>query len=104
MSSETKFKAPPAPEDYDTLSDASGYARPTDDFGDTAAPLDPIGNLLKLRKMLIAKRRYFAHDAITYPVAFVGRSQDIGEIQKLIDQLDVAISHERSLQDAALNT
>jgi hypothetical protein len=103
MTSKTKFKAPPAPEDYDTLSDASGYARPTDDFGDTAAPLDPIGNLLKLRKMLIAKRRYFAQDAITYPVAFVGRAQDIAEMQKLIDQLDVAINHERSIQDATSN-
>ena len=104
MSSDTKFKAPPAPEDYDTLSDASGYARPTDDFGDTAAPLDPIGNLLKLRTMLIAKRRYFAQDAITYPVAFVGRAQDIAEVQKLIDQLDIALRHERCIQDAGPNS
>ncbi|MBN9279087.1 MAG: hypothetical protein J0I57_15855 [Hyphomicrobium sp.] len=104
MSSETKFKAPPRPEDYDTLSDASGYARPTDDFGETAAAIDPIGNLLKLRKMLIDKRRYLAQDAITYPVTFVGRAQDIAELQKLIDQLDVAIDHERSIQDAALSS
>lgn len=93
------FKQPPAPEVYDTLSDTSAYARPTDDFGETAVG-DPLQNLLKLRQMLIDKRRYLAQDVMTYPVVFLGRAQDIADVQELLTALDAAIAHERSIQDA----
>lgn len=94
------LKAPPPPEQYDTLSDTSGYARPTDDFGEADVSHDPLGNLIRLRRMLIDKRRYLAQDAMTYPVVFIGRAQDIAEIQTLIAALDVAIAHERAMADA----
>ncbi|WP_164093834.1 hypothetical protein, partial [Stenotrophomonas maltophilia] len=77
-----------------------GYARPADDFGDAQAAGDPIANLIKLRGMLIDKRRYLVQDAMTYPVVFVGRSQDVAEIQTLIKALDEAIAHERAMGDA----
>ena len=54
------FKAPPAPEEYDTLGDTSGYARPTDDFGPQEISGDPLGNLLKLRQMLIDVRLHMS--------------------------------------------
>ena len=95
------LKSPPPPEQYDTLGDTSGYARPTDDFGLQEVSNDPLGNLVRLRKMLIDKRRYLAQDAITYPVVYLGRSQDIADLQKLIQALDEAINHERVIQDAA---
>ena len=91
------FKAPPSPDKYDTLSDTSAYARPVDDFGDPTVTNDPIGNLRKLRQMMIDKRRYLAQDAITYPVMFIGRAQDIAEAQALVDALEAALSHEESL-------
>ncbi len=94
------LKSPPPPEQYDTLGDTSGYARPTDDFGPQEISNDPLGNLVRLRKMLIDKRRYLAQDAITYPVVYLGRSQDIADLQKLIQALDEAIDHERTIQDA----
>jgi len=90
------FKAPPPPEKYDTLSDTCAYARPVDDFGDPSVTNDPIGNLKKLRQMMIDKRRYLAQDAITYPVMFIGRAQDIAEVQKLIQALDAAIQEEEA--------
>lgn len=91
------FKAPPSPDTYDTLSDTSAYARPVDDFGDPTVTNDPVGNLKKLRQMMIDKRRYLAQDAITYPVMFIGRAQDIAEAQKLIEALEAAIAHESAL-------
>jgi hypothetical protein len=94
------FKAPPSPDQYDTLGDTAAYARPTDDFGPEEAAGDPLANLLKLRQMLIQKRRYLAQDAITYPVAYLGRTQDIADLQELLRALDQAIDHERMLQDA----
>ena len=94
------FKKPPAPEQYDTLADTSGYARPTDDFG-AATVGDPLENLLKLRKMLIDKRRYLAQDAMTYPVVFLGRAQDIADVQRLLDSLDIAIAQEQSVKELA---
>jgi hypothetical protein len=94
------LKSPPPPEQYDTLGDTSGYARPTDDFGPQEISNDPLANLVRLRKMLIDKRRYLAQDAITYPVVYLGRSQDIADLQKLIQALDEAIDHERTIQDA----
>jgi len=50
--------------------------------------------------MLIEKRRYLAQDAMTYPVTFLGRAQDIANVQELIRTLDSAIHHERMTQDA----
>ena len=94
------FKAPPTPEKYDTLGDTSGYARPIDDFGPQEIGGDPLGNLLKLRQMLIDKRRYLAQDVMTYPVVFLGRAQDIANVQELIRALDEAIGQERMAQDA----
>ena len=91
------FQNPPAPEQYDTLADTSGYARPTDDFGETTFG-DPIENLEKLRQMLIDKRRYLAQDAMTYPVVFLGRAQDIADVQNLLNSLEQAIAHERALR------
>lgn len=90
------LQAPPPPEKYDTLSDTSAYARPVDDFGDPSVTNDPIGNLKKLRQMMIDKRRYLAQDAMTYPVMFIGRAQDIAEVQKLIHALDEAIQQEEA--------
>ena len=97
------FKAPPAPEKYDTLADTSGYARPTDDFGPQEISSDPLGNLLKLRRMLVDKRRYLAQDVMTYPVVFLGRAQDIASVQELIRALDEAIGQERMAQDVIDN-
>jgi hypothetical protein len=94
------FKSPPAPEQYDTLGDTSGYARPTDDFGPQEISGNPLENLLKLRQMLIEKRRYLAQDAMTYPVMFLGRAQDIANVQELIRAIDSAIHHERMAHDA----
>jgi hypothetical protein len=94
------FKAPPAPEKYDTLGDTSGYARPTDDFGPQEISHDPLANLIKLRQMLIDKRRYLAQDVMTYPVVFLGRAQDIAQVQELIRAIDCAINQERMAQDA----
>jgi hypothetical protein len=94
------FKAPPAPEQYDTLGDTSGYARPTDDFGPQEISDNPLGNLTRLRQMLIEKRRYLAQDAMTYPVVFLGRSQDIANVQELIRALESAIDHERMAKDS----
>jgi hypothetical protein len=59
-----------------------------------------MGNLLKLRQMLIDKRRYLAQDVMTYPVVFLGRAQDIANVQELIGALDEAIGQERMAQDA----
>jgi hypothetical protein len=50
--------------------------------------------------MLIEKRRYLAQDAMTYPVVFLGRSQDIANVQELIRALDSAIDHERMAKDS----
>ena len=94
------FKSPPPPDQYDTLGDTSGYARPTDDFGPQEVRGDPLQHLLKLRQMLIDKRRYLAQDAMTYPVMFLGRAQDIANVQELIGALDTAIGQERSMLDA----
>jgi hypothetical protein len=96
----TMFKSPPAPEQYDTLGDTAGYARPTDDFGPQEIAGDPLQNLLKLRQMLIDKRRYLAQDAMTYPVVYLGRSQDIADLQRLLGAVEAAIDHERTIQDA----
>lgn len=94
------FKAPPSPDQYNTLTDTSAYARPVDDFGDPRVTNDPVGNLKQLRQMMIDKRRYLAQDAITYPVMFIGRAQDIAEAQSLIDALEQAIAHEEGLAAA----
>ncbi|TAI66461.1 hypothetical protein [Bradyrhizobium sp. Leo170] len=91
------FQKPPAAELYDTLADTSGYARPTDDFGEATVG-DPLENLQKLRQMLIDKRRYLAQDAMTYPVVFLGRAQDIADVQNLLNSLDQAIEHEQALR------
>ena len=91
------FQKPPAPEQYDTLADTSGYARPTDDFGE-ATFTDPVVNLEKLRQMLIDKRRYLAQDVMTYPVVFLGRAQDIADVQSLLNSLEQAIAHEKGLR------
>jgi hypothetical protein len=93
------FQKPPAPELYDTLSDTSGYARPTEDFGEATIG-DPIENLQKLRQMLIDKRRYLAQDAMTYPVVFLGRAQDIADVQTLLSFLDQAIAQEQALRSS----
>ena len=37
---------------------------------------------------------------MTYPVVFLGRAQDIANVQELLTALDAAIAHERSIQDA----
>ena len=95
------LKSPPPPEQYDTLGDTASDARPTDDFGTPVADGDPIENLLKLRWMLIEKRRNLAQDAMSYPVVYLGRSQDIAELQKLLHALDEAVNHERAMRDAA---
>jgi hypothetical protein len=50
--------------------------------------------------MLIDKRRYLAQDVMTYPVVFLGRAQDIANVQELIGALDEAIGQERMAQDA----
>lgn len=97
------LKPPPSPDKYDTLSDTSAYARPIDDFGDPSVTNDPIGNLKKIRQMMIDKRRYLAQDAITYPVMFIGRAQDIAEAQKLIDALEQAILHEQTMNDCKVS-
>ena len=93
------FQKPPAPEQYDTLADTSGYARPTDDFGEATIG-DPVENLEKLRQMLIDKRRYLAQDVMTYPVVFLGRAQDIADVQSLLNSLEQAIAHERALRSS----
>ena len=91
------FQKPPAPEQYDTLADTSGYARPTDDFGEVTIG-DPLENLQKLRQMLVDKRRYLAQDAMIYPVVFLGRAQDIADVQNLLNSLEQAIAHEQVLR------
>jgi len=93
------FQKPPAPEHYDTLGDTSGYARPTDDFGEATVG-DPLENLQKLRQMLIDKRRYLAQDAMTYPVVFLGRAQDIADVQILLNSLDQAIAQEQAARSS----
>lgn len=93
------FQKPPAPEQYDTLGDTSGYARPTDDFGEATVG-DPLENLQKLRQMLIDKRRYLAQDAMTYPVVFLGRAQDIADVQVLLNSLDQAIAQEQAARSS----
>jgi hypothetical protein len=50
--------------------------------------------------MLIDKRRYLAQDVMTYPVVFLGRAQDIANVQMLIGALDEAIGQEQMAQDA----
>ena len=94
------LKTPPPANAYDTLGDTAGYARPTDDFGPQGASGDPIANLEKLRKMLIEKRRYLAQDAMTYPVVYLGRAQDIAALQHLIAALDTAIAQEKMIDGA----
>jgi hypothetical protein len=37
---------------------------------------------------------------MTYPVVFLGRSQDIANVQELFHALDSAIDHERMTADA----
>lgn len=95
------LKPPPPPEAYDTLQDTSAAARPVDDFGETPPLRDPIDNLVQLHDMLIEKRRFLAQDAFTYPVLFLGRAQDIADLQKLLNALEEAIGHERALQALA---
>lgn len=94
------LKSPPPPNAYDTLGDTAAYARPTDDFGPQEASGDPIANLEKLRKMLVEKRRYLAQDAMTYPVVYLGRAQDIAALQALIAALDTAIAQEKMIDGA----
>ena len=91
------FQKPPAPEQYDALADTSGYAKPSDDFGEVTIG-DPLENLQKLRQMLIDKRRYLAQDAMIYPVVFLGRAQDIADVQNLLNSLEQAIAHEQALK------
>lgn len=95
------FKAPPSPDQYDTLQDTAGYARPADDFGEHVPAGDHLQNLLHLKKMLIDKRRFMAQDVITYPVVYLARAQDIANLQDLMAALDVAIAHELSLRNSA---
>jgi hypothetical protein len=92
------FKPPPSPDQYDTLQDTAGYARPADDFGSYAEAGDHLENLLKLKKMLIHKRRFMAQDVITYPVVYLARAQDIANLQALMASLDTAIAHELELR------
>lgn len=95
------FKAPPSPDRYNTLQDTAGYARPTDDFGAHEVSGDHLQNLLNLRSMLIDKRRFMAQDAMTYPVVYLARAQDIANLQQLMAALDEAIDQERTLKDSA---
>jgi hypothetical protein len=91
------FQKPPSPEQYDTLGDTAAYARPVEDFGAEELTGTPLEHLVKLRKMLIDKRRYLAQDAMVYPVTYLGRAQDIAELQELLHALDEAIEHENEL-------
>lgn len=95
------FQKPPSLEQYDTLGDTAAYARPVDDFGAEELSGTPLEHLVKLRKMLIDKRRYLAQDAMVYPVTYLGRAQDISELQKLLHALDEAIEHEKELAAAS---
>lgn len=91
------MKKSPSATEFDTLEDTSGFARPIDDFGETEISQNHVGNLEHLHEMLIRKRRYLAQDVLAYPPVFLGRAQDIHRIQKLIEALDRALEHEKSL-------
>lgn len=95
------FQKPPSLENFDTLRDTASYARPIDDFGADELTGTPLEHLLKLRGMLIDKRRYLAQDAMVYPVTYLGRAQDIAELQKLLQAVNDAIEHEKELEATA---
>jgi hypothetical protein len=91
------MKKAPSASEFDTLEDTSSFARPTDDFGESQVSQDHVANLEHLHEMLVRKRRYLAQDVITYPVVFLGRAQDINNLQGLIDSVEKALAHERAL-------
>ena len=91
------MKKSPSASAFDTLEDTSGYARPSDDFESAELSFDHVANLDHLREMLIRKRRYLAQDVIAYPAVFLGRAQDIANLQRLLSAVEEAIAHETSL-------
>jgi len=84
---------------FDVLNDMSGYARPTKDFGEAEVSNDHVANLEKILEMLITRRRYLAQDAIVYPAAYGGRSQDIARMQPVIEAMRAAIADEMRMLD-----
>ena len=76
--------------EMDVLAHAAEYAAAS------GAPENPdhLGNLRTLLDMLIQKRRNNAQDAITYPIAFMGRCLDISRLQPVIEALERAIADE----------
>ena len=82
---------------FDTLEDTSGFARPIDDFGAAEISQDHAANLEHLHEMLVRKRRYLAQDVLAYPPVFLGRAQDIHRIQDLIEAVERAVAHEKSM-------
>ncbi|WP_107676310.1 hypothetical protein [Agrobacterium sp. LAD9] len=84
-------------DDFDILEDASGYARPSEDFGESEVSQDHVANLEKLREMLIKRRRYLIQDAMVYPVTYISRAMDLAKMQPLIEAIERAIHHEQKL-------
>src|SRR5690348_15783309 len=86
-------------EDFDVLAHQEEYAKLSSDPNAENASFDNIGNLLKLRDMLLRKRRFLANDAVVYPITYMGRALDLARIQPLIDNIDAVIEHEKRLAE-----
>lgn len=94
------FSPMPSIDQYNTLEDTSGRARPSDDFDMVPVSEDHIANLLSLRDLLIEQRRTVVRGVMSYQVVYVARAQDLAQIEPLIDATEAAIEHEKRLQAA----
>jgi hypothetical protein len=90
-------RRPPDLNEFNPLKEQSGYARSISEFGETEVSDDHIGNLEKMITMLVHRRRFLAQEAMAYNMTFLGRSYDIAKIQPIIEAMEAALAHERSL-------
>jgi hypothetical protein len=79
------------PEDLDILAHAAEYAKASG----AAEDPDHVSNLEILLNNLLQKRRNLAQDAISYPIAFMGRAIDISRLQPIIEAVESAIADEK---------
>lgn len=80
-----------------TESDPTGYARPIGEFDETELSHDHVGNLRRLRDMLVERRRHLVQDVIAYPMTYAGRAHDISKLQPMIEAVERALEHELAL-------
>lgn len=79
------------PEELDILAHQAEYAKAS---GAAENP-DHLGNMETMLGNLVQKRRNLAQDAVSYPIAFMGRALDIARLQPVIEAVERAIEDEK---------